>query len=57
VKRRTGYAASSSPVAPDLPVDLDGPLRATLSRADQAVGRLDGVIQTVPNPDFFISAG
>jgi len=52
-----GYAASSSPVAPDLPVDLDGPLRATLSRADQAVGRLDGVIQTVPNPDFFISAG
>src|SRR5213592_4818615 len=24
------------------------------TRADQAVGRLDGVIQTVPNPDFFV---
>ena len=26
-----------------------------LSAADQALGRLDGVIQTVPNPDLFVA--
>jgi Fic family protein len=34
-------------------VSLDG-LHALLSKADQSIGRLDGVIQTVPNPDFFV---
>lgn len=54
VKQRTGYAAFiPEPLPPDPPVALDG-LQAFLSRADQAVGRLDGVIQTVPNPDFFV---
>jgi Fic family protein len=54
VKQRTGYAAFiPAPLSPDPPVSLDG-LQALLSRADQAVGRLDGVIQTVPNPDFFV---
>jgi Fic family protein len=54
VKQRTGYAAFiPAPLPPDPPVVLD-PLHALLSRADQAVGRLDGVIQTVPNPDFFV---
>jgi Fic family protein len=55
VKQRTGYAAFiPAPLPPDPPVALEGPLHALLSRADQAVGRLDGVIQTVPNPDFFV---
>ncbi|MGZ4314580.1 MAG: Fic family protein [Gaiellaceae bacterium] len=55
VKQRTGYAAFiPASLPPDPPVTLDGPLHALLSRADQAVGRLDGVIQTVPNPDFFV---
>jgi Fic family protein len=55
VKQRTGYAAFiPAPLPPDPPLVLDGPLQALLSRADQAVGRLDGVIQTVPNPDFFV---
>jgi Fic family protein len=55
VKQRTGYAAFiPAPLPPDPPIALDGPLHALLSRADQAVGRLDGVIQTVPNPDFFV---
>jgi len=30
-------------------------MQMLLSRADQAVGRLDGVIQTIPNADLFIS--
>jgi Fic family protein len=55
VKQRTGYVAFiPAQLPPDPPVVLDGPLHALLSRADQAVGRLDGVIQTVPNPDFFV---
>ena len=55
VKQRTGYAAFIlAPLPPDPPITLDGQLHALLSRADQAVGRLDGVIQTVPNPDFFV---
>jgi Fic family protein len=55
VKQRAGYAAFiPASLPPDPPVALDGPLHALLSRADQAVGRLDGVIQTVPNADFFV---
>jgi Fic family protein len=54
VKQRTGYAAFiPATLPPDPPIALEG-LQALLSRADQAIGRLDGVIQTVPNPDFFV---
>jgi Fic family protein len=54
VKQRRGYAAFiPALLPPDPPVALDG-MQGLLSCADQAVGRLDGVIQTVPNPDFFV---
>jgi Fic family protein len=54
VKQRTGYAAFiPAPLPPEPPIAREG-LQALLSRADQAVGRLDGVIQTVPNPAFFV---
>jgi Fic family protein len=42
------------PLPPKPAIRLDPPLQALLSRADQAVGRLDGVIQTLPNADLFI---
>jgi Fic family protein len=29
-------------------------MQALLSRADLALGRLDGSIQTLPNPDLFV---
>src|SRR2546421_12327998 len=48
------WATPPPPRPPAPPIALDAPLHALLSRADQAVGRLDGVIQTVPNPDFFV---
>lgn len=55
IKQRTGYSAFiPAPLPPDPPLLLDPALQALLSQADQAVGRLDGVIQTVPNPDFFV---
>lgn len=36
-------------------MQLDGETIALLSRADQAIGRLDGVTQALPNPDLFIA--
>ncbi len=34
---------------------VDPEMLAVPSSADQALGRLDGVIQTVPNPDLFVA--
>ncbi len=50
-----GYRAFiPSPLPPDPPVDPRG-LHALLSRADRALGRLDGSIYTLPNPDLFVA--
>src|SRR2546428_1140244 len=43
-----------SPLPPDPPVDLGKPLRDILSEADYALGRLDGAVLTLPNPDLFV---
>ena len=51
----TGYRAfSPAPLPPQPPVRLEGELQALLSKADRALGRLDGSIQTLPNPDLFV---
>ena len=51
----TGYRAFiPAPLPPEPPVDLDGPLRKLLSEADRALGRLDGSVQTIPDPDLFV---
>lgn len=51
----TGYRAfSPAPLPPQPPVKLEGELQALLSKADRALGRLDGSIQTLPNPDLFV---
>jgi Fic family protein len=51
-----GYDAFvPAPLPPDPPVSLSGELLALLSRADVAVGRLDGVVKLVPDPDFFVA--
>ena len=42
------------PLPPDPPVRLEGDLLILLSRADRALGRLDGVIQTLPDSDLFM---
>jgi Fic family protein len=55
VQQPAGYRAFiPAPLPPDPPVDLAGPLRALLSEADYALGRLDGAILTLPNPDLFV---
>ncbi len=56
VQQATGYRAFiPAPLPPDPPITLDGPLVALLSRADQAVGRLDGLAEILPNPDLFVA--
>jgi Fic family protein len=56
VKQPAGYTAFvPAPLPPDPPLRMDGAIVALLSRADQAVGRLDGVTRTLPNPDLFVA--
>lgn len=56
VRQTTGYRAFiPAPLPPDPPLVLDDALVGLLSRADQAVGRLDGVAETLPNPDLFVA--
>ena len=55
VSQPTGYRAFiPAPLPPHPPLDLDGELPALLSTADRALGRLDGSVLTLPNPDLFV---
>lgn len=55
IAQPTGYRAfSPAPLPPQPPVRLGGELQGLLSKADRALGRLDGSIQTLPNPDLFV---
>jgi Fic family protein len=50
-----GYRAFiPAPLPPQPPVQLTGKLQKLLSEADRVLGRLDGSIQTLPNPDLFV---
>ena len=50
-----GYRAFiPAPLPPSPSVDLDVHLMDLLSKADRALGRLDGSITTLPNPDLFV---
>ncbi|HEX9727007.1 MAG TPA: Fic family protein [Gemmatimonadales bacterium] len=56
VRQAGGYQAFiSAPLPPDPPIRLAGELQTLLSRADRALGRLDGSIQTLPHPDLFVA--
>jgi Fic family protein len=39
---------------PSRPIEFDEELQRVLSRADRALGRLDGSVQSLPNPDLFV---
>lgn len=55
VRQPGGFDAfSPKPLPPSPPVDLNQ-LAPLLSRADQAVGRLDGEVRNLPNPDLFVA--
>lgn len=55
VQQKTGYRAFiPSPLPPVPPIELSGELQTLLSKADRALGRLDGSVTTLPNPDLFV---
>ena len=50
-----GYRAFiPKPLPPTPPLVVDAEMQVLLSKADRALGRLDGSIRTLPNPDLFI---
>ena len=56
VQQPSGYSAFiPAPLPPDPTIVLDAETQRLLSQADQAVGRLDGATQTLPNPDLFVA--
>jgi len=56
VKQIEGYTAFiPAPLPPDPPVAMDPELVCLLSEADRAVGRLDGVVTVLPNPELFVA--
>lgn len=55
VTQPTGYRAFiPAPLPPEPAIDMGGELQSLLSQADRALGRLDGSVQTLPNPDLFV---
>ena len=55
VRQPAGYSAFiPSPLPPDPPLYTSCEVQAALSQADLALGRLDGSVQTLPNPDVFV---
>ena len=54
-RQPSGYQAYiPARLPPDPPVRIEGELQALLSRADRTLGRLDGSVLTLPNPDLFV---
>ncbi len=55
IQQASGYRAFIPAPLPPVPgIDLGGELQTLLSAADRALGRLDGSITTLPNPDLFV---
>ncbi|HKJ73278.1 MAG TPA: Fic family protein [Alphaproteobacteria bacterium] len=55
VLQTEGYRAFiPKPLSAIVDVQIDADLQVQLSKADRALGRLDGSIQTLPDPDLFI---
>ena len=54
-KQKEGYKTFvPKPLPPNPPLELDNQILKALSKADQALGRLDGVAEVLPNPDLFV---
>jgi Fic family protein len=55
IRQPEGYQAFfPAPLPPSPPVQVADELQRLLSEADRALGRLDGSVQTLPNPDLFV---
>lgn len=56
VGQPSGYRAFiPGPLPPDPAIEIDLDMVTLLSDADRALGRLDGIVKLVPDPDFFVA--
>jgi Fic family protein len=56
VLQASGYQAFvPKPLPPSPALEVSPDLLALLSKADIALGRLDGIVKVVPDPDFFVA--
>lgn len=56
VRQLPGYRAFiPKPLPPNPPIQMEGEIQKLLSRADRALGRLDGATEILPNPDLFVA--
>ena len=56
VKQPAGFVAFIPAALPfDPPVDMDAELVNLLSKAERALGRLDGIATVLPNPNLFVA--
>lgn len=56
IRQPEGYCAFiPAPLPPDPPLAFDAQLATVLAKAGTALGRLDGVAATLPNPELFVA--
>ncbi len=56
IKQPEGYKSFvPKSLPPDPPIEWDEELHEKLSKADRALGRLDGIATFWPNPDLFVA--
>ena len=53
VRQLSGYKAFIPEALPPPDLDIQGRVMAALSKADLALGRLDGAVETLPHPELF----
>lgn len=53
-RQPAGYTAFVPSPLPPPDLGIDNEMLALLSKADRALGRLDGSVRTLPNPDLFV---
>ena len=55
IQQISGYRSFIPADLPPTPaIDLGGKIQTLLSEADRTLGRLDGAVMTLPNPDLFV---
>ena len=56
IRQPTGYDAFiPAPLPPEPPLELQGDVAVLLAGASVALGRLDGILGILPNPDLFVA--
>lgn len=56
IRQPAGYSAFIPAPLPPIPaLAIDNDMMTLLSKADRCLGRLDGITQTLPNPDLFVA--